>query len=119
VVTREPEPAMDYSNLFGWWISSITFNIIFVIFASIYLYHRRKALPQPSTGSKVVRWAKDFTFVWILLALLVLYVVSIGQGSYTLFAIGNIVVEIVLIYYVSRSGRSIAHETVVSNNKVQ
>ena len=99
---------MDYSNLFGWWISSITFNIVFVIFASIYLYRRRKILAQPLTGSRIVRWAKDFVFVWILLGLLVLYVVSVGQGSYILFAVGNIVVEIVLIYYVVHNGRSVA-----------
>jgi hypothetical protein len=110
---------MDYSNLFGWWISSITFNIVFVIFASIYLYRRRKTAAQSSTGSRIVRWAKDFVFVWILLALLVLYVVSVGQGSYILFAIGNIVVEIVLIYYVVRSGRSMVPKAVVRNDQLQ
>ena len=105
--------------MFGWWISSITFNIVFVIFASIYLYRRRKNPVQPSTGSRVVRWAKDFVFVWILLGLLVLYVVSVGQGSYILFAVGNIVVEVVLIYYVVRSGRSVAQKAVVTNDKLQ
>jgi hypothetical protein len=53
-----------------------------------------------------VRWAKDFVFVWILIGLLVLYVVSIGEGSYLLFAAGNVVVEIILIVYTLRSGRS-------------
>src|ERR1700758_3574385 len=105
---------MDYSNLFGWWISSITFNIVFVIFASIYLYRRRKTPAQPSRGIRIVQWAKDFTFVWILLGLLVLYVVSVGQGSYILFAVGNIVVEVVLMYYVVRSGRSVAPHAIVS-----
>jgi hypothetical protein len=97
---------MDYSNLFGWWISSISFNIIFVIFASVYLYKRRKPQASAQSGGKVQRWLKDFTFVWILLALLILYVVSVGQGSYILFASGNVVVEIVLIVYVVRSGKS-------------
>ena len=110
---------MDYSNLFGWWISSITFNIMFVIFASIYLYRRRKTPAQPANGSRIVRWAKDFVFVWILLGLLVLYVVSIGQKSYILFAAGNVVVEIVLIYYVVRSGKSLAPKTTVTNEKLQ
>ena len=110
---------MDYSNLFGWWISSITFNIVFVIFASIYLYRRRRIPAQPSTGNRIVRWAKDFVFVWILLGLLVLYVVSVGQGSYILFAVGNIVVEIVLICYVVRSGKSVAQRVVVTNDKPQ
>ena len=97
---------MDYSNLFGWWISSITFNIIFVILASVYLYGRRKHTPSPQNGSRIARWARDFVFVWILLALLLLYVVSIGEGSYLLFAVGNIVVELVLVAYVVQSGKS-------------
>ena len=92
--------------MFGWWISSITFNILFVIFASIYLYRRRNRQSRFETGSRIVRWIKDFVFVWILLALLVLYVVSIGEGSYLLFAVGNIVVEIVLVAYVIQSGKS-------------
>ena len=96
----------DYSNLFGWWISSITFNILFVIFASIYLYRRRNRQSRVETGSRIVRWIKDFVFVWILLALLLLYIVSIGEGSYLLFAVGNIVVEIVLVAYVVHSGKS-------------
>jgi hypothetical protein len=77
-----------------------------VIAASIYLYRRRKRPAIPPTGSRIARLAKDFVFVWILLALLVLYIVSVGQGSYPLFAIGNIVVETILIVYVVRSGKS-------------
>jgi hypothetical protein len=96
----------DYSGLFGWWISSITFNIVFVIFASIYLYRRRNREPGAQTSGGIKKWAEDFAFVWILLSLLVLYVVSIGEGSYLLFAIGNIVVEIVLAVYVLKSGKS-------------
>lgn len=97
---------MLYSDLFGWWISSITFNIIFVIFASVYLYRRRNRDPSEETGGRLVRWLRDFTFVWILIALLVLYVVSVGQGSYLLFATGNIIVEALLIIYVIRSGKN-------------
>jgi hypothetical protein len=96
----------DYSGLFGWWISSITFNIVFVILASIYLYRRRNRDTSAQTRRGIMQWVKDFTFVWILLSLLVLYVVSIGEGSYLLFATGNIVVEVVLIVYVLRSGKS-------------
>ena len=97
---------MLYSDLFGWWISSITFNIVFVIAASVYLYRRRKRPAIAPTNGRIARVAKDFIFVWILLCLLVLYIVSVGQGSYLLFAVGNIVVEIVLIVYVVKSGKS-------------
>ena len=96
---------MDYSNLFGWWISSITFNIGFVIAASIYLYRRGKGVSRSPVG-RVKRWLKDFAFVWILLGLLVLYVVSVGEGSFLLFAAGNIVVQIILVIYVVKSGNS-------------
>jgi hypothetical protein len=97
---------IDYSNLFGWWISSISFNIIFVVLASIYLYRRRKRGPVAPTGNRLVRLAKDFAFVWLLLGLLILYVASIGGGNYWLFAAGNIVVEILLVIYVMQSGKS-------------
>ena len=96
---------MDYSNLFGWWISSITFNIVFVIAASVYLYRRGKGVSRSPVG-RVRRWMKDFTFVWILLGLLILYVVSVGQGSFLLFAAGNIVVQLILVIYVVKSGNS-------------
>lgn len=96
---------MDYSNLFGWWISSITFNIVFVVAASVYLYRRGKGVIRSPVG-RVRRWLKDFTFVWILLGLLVLYVVSVGQGSFLLFAAGNIVVQVILVIYVVKSGNS-------------
>jgi Flp pilus assembly protein TadB len=77
-----------------------------VIAASIYLYQRRKRATGPPAGGRITRSARDFVFVWMLLALLILYVVSIGQGSYLLFAIGNIVVETLLIIYVMRIGRA-------------
>ena len=97
-----------YSNLFSWWIGSITFNILFVIFASIYLYRRRKQPKIPLTIGRAKRWVKDFYFVWILLSLLILYIVSISEGSqgYYLFAGGNVVVEIALIMYVIGEGRA-------------
>ena len=61
----------------------------------------------PSTEGRAKRWVKDFFFVWVLLALLVLYIVSISEGSqgYSLFAGGNLAVEIVLTVYVMREGR--------------
>lgn len=63
-------------------------------------------MTSPTEG-RAKRWVKDFFFVWVLLALLVLYIVSISEGSegYSLFAGGNLVVEIVLTVYVMREGR--------------
>jgi hypothetical protein len=99
---------MVYENLFGWWIASITFNIMFVIAASVYLYRRRQVEgPRaPTVGGRVWRLVKDFAFVWILLGLGLFYIYSIGEGSGLIFAAGNVVVEVLLMIYVIRSGDS-------------
>jgi hypothetical protein len=43
---------------------------------------------------------REFAFVWALMALLILYLISINLSSYILFAIGNVVVEVMLLIYV-------------------
>jgi len=99
---------MPYSELFGWWISSITFNILFVIAASIYLYIRKKKPEKEAFRGvgKLVHIVKDFAFVWVLLGLLLFYVYSVGVGSYVIFAAGNVVVEVLLALYVIKAGKS-------------
>jgi hypothetical protein len=99
---------MQYAGAFGWWMVSITFNILFVIAASTYLYvHRRnRGSGTPRGTGRILRVVKDFTFVWILLGLLLFYVYSVGEGSSFVFALGNIVVEVILVVYVVRSGDS-------------
>jgi hypothetical protein len=57
--------------------------------------------------AKVGRIAKDFIFVWILMGLLFFYIFSVHLGTGTfpqvVFASGNIVVEALLIFYLSRN----------------
>jgi hypothetical protein len=98
---------MPYAGLFSWWISSITFNIVFVIAASIYLYVRRTTPEKEALRGvkKLIRVVEDFVFVWVLLGLLVFYIYSVAVGSYTLFAAGNIVVEVLLVVYVLKAGK--------------
>jgi len=43
--------------------------------------------------------------VWFLAGLLVFYIVTVSQGSALLFAVGNIVVEALLLLYVFRTGK--------------
>jgi hypothetical protein len=97
---------MPYGNLFGWWIACITFNILFVAAASIYLYMRKR--PQGLGVRRglwmVARVIKDFAFVWVLLGLLLFYVYSVGEGSSLIFAVGNVVVQILLIIYIIGNG---------------
>jgi len=101
---------MFYPQLFNWWIGSITFNILFVIVASIYLYKRRKTkqLSGQSVAQRIRHVVYDFVFVWFLLGLLIFYVISVGEGSYLLFLEGNIVVEVLLLIFIYSS--SSAHK---------
>jgi heme/copper-type cytochrome/quinol oxidase subunit 2 len=95
---------MPYANLFGWWIATITWSIAFPIVVSVYLY-RRRPRKQPANAERRFGRLRDFTFVWFLLGLLAFYVISVSQGSALLFAVGNIVVEALLLLYVFRSGK--------------
>ncbi|WXG46457.1 MAG: hypothetical protein WED05_07310 [Candidatus Atabeyarchaeum deiterrae] len=94
-----------YPDLFEWWVTSISFSIVFLTIVSIYLYvnskTRRREINR-AAGEKS-RLRSNFIFVWILLSLLVLYVVSVNMSSYMLFALGNIIVELILIAYVAKN----------------
>jgi hypothetical protein len=66
----------------------------------IYLYRSSRAERKEDVQKwSLVKLLKDFTFTWILLGLLIFYIISIEIGSSTIFAIGNIVVELILILY--------------------
>jgi len=92
---------MPYENLFFWWAMAISWSSIFLIAIGVYLYvasRKRSHLP-----TNPVRQTKNLVFVWVLLGLLVLYLVSIHLGSATLFAAGNIFVEAILIAYILKN----------------
>jgi len=95
---------MLYADLFGWWIATIAWSIAFPIAVSLYLY-RRRPRKRPANPERRFGLLRDFTFVWFLAGLLVFYVVTVSQGSALLFAVGNIVVEALLLLYVLRSGK--------------
>lgn len=96
---------MDYSNLFNWWAAVITAGITFLALVSIYLYARGPKImgKKWKLTTKIHRIGVDFVFVWVLLSLLTLYIVSIGSVSSILFAIGNIVVEATLLIYLLKN----------------
>lgn len=89
------------TDLFVWWAISISWSIIFLITISIYLYtsSKKKEKKISGTTAKKVGFWKNFVFIWVLLGLLALYIVSINIGSAFLFAIGNIIVEAILLIY--------------------
>ncbi len=95
---------MPYADLFGWWIATITWSIAFPIAVSLYLYRRRPG-KQPAKAERKLGFVGDFTFVWFLLGLLAFYIATVSQGSALGFAVGNIVVEALLLLYVSRGGK--------------
>jgi uncharacterized membrane protein len=95
-----------YPELFDWWVTSISFSVVFMTLVAVYLYvnsrsRRKKAIQETR---KRGRLGGNFFFVWVLLGLLALYVVSINMGSYNLFAFGNVVVELMLFVYLARNG---------------
>ncbi len=96
---------MPYAELFTWWIATIAWSIAFPIAVSAYLYHRRKRR-GPDQPRRRLQWVADFTFVWFLLGLLAFYVLAVGRGSPLLFALGNLVVEALLLVYALWAGRA-------------
>ena len=120
------EPAL---SLFAWWEISISWSIVFLIVTGLALYvssrpkhkrDRREEKKQEINENKAsghadkvqlraraVRIAKDFIFVWVLLALLVFYIFSVQLGtgslSQVVFALGNVFVEALLVVYLFRN----------------
>jgi hypothetical protein len=100
-------------DLFTWWAISISWSIVFLIVAGFYLYASSGAKRKKDTRvgnqlkAKAVSVSKNFIFVWILLGLLVFYIFSVQLGTGTLsesvFALGNIVVEALLVFYLFRN----------------
>jgi uncharacterized membrane protein len=93
-------------DLFTWWIISISWSIAFMIVIGIYLYMSSKAKREEGAQKlSLGKLVKNFAFTWVLLGLLVFYIISISIGSYTIFALGNIVVQAILILYVVKNGQ--------------
>ena len=95
---------MAYPELFPWWAMTISWGIVFLVVVSIYLYMgSRKRRNSKKVGEDVLKLMRDFVFVWVLVGLLVLYIVSIDQGSSIMFAAGNVLVELFLLAYILRN----------------
>jgi len=128
VRVRKPVPSA--TGLFAWWAISISWNIAFLIVAGFYLYgssrpRRQAGLRKESkrnmddehsfnASRHKTQWkatarslAKNFVFVWILLCLLVFYIFSVKMGtgklSEVVFAVGNVAVEALLVFYLVRN----------------
>lgn len=92
---------MPELDLFAWWAISISGGSVFLTLVSIYLYLNTRARRKENkqTTTKVRSLLKDFAFIWVLVGLLIFYIISIQIGSATVFAIGNILVEVLLVTY--------------------
>ncbi|MGD0978677.1 MAG: hypothetical protein ABR962_05995 [Candidatus Bathyarchaeia archaeon] len=100
---------MPNIDLFAWWALCISFSSIFLTFISIYLFINSKSRRKEDTEKKatVFRTGKSFVFVFVLLGLLIFYIFSIQLGSGVLsesvFTVGNIIVEALLVLYLLRN----------------
>ena len=92
-------------DLFAWWAISISWGIVFLIIISVYLYSssRRRRNEGARTHGDKGGFVSDFMFVWVLIGLLFFYIISVNVGSATLFAAGNIAVEIMLVVYLLKN----------------
>jgi hypothetical protein len=113
-------------DLFAWWAVSISWSIVFLTAAGFYLYVSSRAKSKKDTyvenhersievgtfkraqlKAKALNIFKNFIFVWVLLGLLVFYIFSVklGPGTFTelVFALGNIIVEALLVFYLFRN----------------
>jgi hypothetical protein len=78
----------------------ISWSALFLTVVSIYLYLESKKTRMQSARSRgKFGFLRDFIFVWVLVGLLGLYIVSIDRSSSIVFASGNLVVEALLIVY--------------------
>ena len=90
-----------YPDLLVWWSATITAGILFLVAVSVVLYQLSKWKNEKPESfiAKILMVIKDFAFVWVLLTLLSLYIVSISGGQYTMFALGNVVIEALIFVY--------------------
>jgi hypothetical protein len=93
---------LGYYDIFDFWIISISWSIVFLILVGIYLYTSTKAKREENSRTKRsrVNLVKDQAIILFLLGLLAFYIISVNVGSDSLFAVGNIIVEVMLLVYV-------------------
>jgi hypothetical protein len=97
-----------YPDLLIWWSGTITAGILFLVLVSIVLYYtsRKNREYENNLIDRVIAVVKDFAFVWVLMTLLSLYIISIDGNNYILFAVGNIVVELSIFLYLLKRKKS-------------
>jgi len=96
---------IPYPDLFDWWAATISAGSIFLVLVSIYLYidSNKRRMESSQAKTSLLNVGYRFVFVWVLLGLLVFYIVSINIGSAAIFAVGNIIVEILLLVYLFKN----------------
>jgi hypothetical protein len=110
----------NYMYLFMWWAICISFSILFITLIAVYVYASNKAKrnDEALATNRVAMILRKFVFVWALIGLLVFYLVSVLIVSIVLFAIGNIIVEALLLIYLLKN-RSKESEIESTQEKVE
>lgn len=96
---------MGNIDLFSWWAISISGGSIFLAVVGVYLYIKQYRKVRENGGfiKNIFKLLKDFIFIWVLFGLLVFYIISVRIGSATIFAIGNVIVEVFLFIYLLKN----------------
>jgi hypothetical protein len=93
---------LPYPNLFVWWAGTITFGILFLVCISVVLFllsKKKEEVANKGLVKRLILTAKNYAVVWVLLTLLVLYLVSIDGQNYLMFAVGNVIIEVLVFGY--------------------
>ena len=84
-----------------WWL--FPGCIFFLLSITTVIEQRRQYVHATPLKTRIGSVATNFIFVWVLLGLLMFYIITIQLGSVFLFAIGNVVVEALLIIYLRKN----------------
>ena len=84
-----------------WWL--LPGCVFFLLSITVVIERQRQYAHVTQLKARAESIAKNFVFVWVLLGLLLFHIVTIQLGSIILFAVGNIIVEALLILYLVKN----------------
>jgi magnesium-transporting ATPase (P-type) len=88
-----------------WWLFPCCVFFLLALLAAVQLHLDQNR--EISFKVEALGVSKNFIFVWVLLGLLIFYIFSVklGTGKFSefVFALGNLIVEILLVFYLFKN----------------